>query len=221
VIECATVNDVTTTTSVRIRRSGITRHNRNSRWSMPSRMWPNPDRTNLAAAWCQRGSRRTIPGSSCNSNARSRPSGVRSRSTIVTRWASGRRPGLMAKRDRSDAIGYSIQASRNTCSHGSSLSSVSGGPVICASAVSYAWKDRSDGSDMRTATSCGTGNRVSSSYSATSRAIHTVAASRSASSARAISMKPGRRCGISMSRIAWRGTRTRKRTRCPSGFRNA
>ena len=45
VIECATVKAVTTATSGRSRRNGITRQNRNSRWSMPSRMWKNPSFT--------------------------------------------------------------------------------------------------------------------------------------------------------------------------------
>ena len=38
VIECATVNEVTMGISARKRRNGITRQNRNSRWSVPSRM---------------------------------------------------------------------------------------------------------------------------------------------------------------------------------------
>ena len=50
VIECATVNAVTTSTSGRKRRNGITRQSRNSRWSVPSRMWTNPSSTNRSAA---------------------------------------------------------------------------------------------------------------------------------------------------------------------------
>ena len=50
VIECATVNAVTTTTSGRKRRNGMTRQSRNSRWSMPSRMWRKPSLTKRQAA---------------------------------------------------------------------------------------------------------------------------------------------------------------------------
>ena len=46
VIECATVKAVTTSTSGRKRRNGITRQSRNSRWSVPSRMWKKPSSTN-------------------------------------------------------------------------------------------------------------------------------------------------------------------------------
>ena len=56
VIEWATVKAVTTATSGRRRRNGITRQNRNSRWSMPSRMWKKPSLVKRSAAWCQRGS---------------------------------------------------------------------------------------------------------------------------------------------------------------------
>ena len=41
-MECATVNAVTTGISARKRRNGITRQNRNSRWSVPSRICRNP-----------------------------------------------------------------------------------------------------------------------------------------------------------------------------------
>ncbi len=50
VTECATVNAVTMGMSARNRRNGITRQNRNSRWSVPSRMWKNPSRTKPSAA---------------------------------------------------------------------------------------------------------------------------------------------------------------------------
>ena len=63
VIECATVKEVTITTSGRSRRNGMTRQARNSRWSVPSRMCQKPDTTKLSAAWCQRGSSCTRPGS--------------------------------------------------------------------------------------------------------------------------------------------------------------
>ena len=56
VIEWATVKAVTTAASGRRRRNGMTRQNRNSRWSMPSRMWKKPSLVNRSAAWCQRGS---------------------------------------------------------------------------------------------------------------------------------------------------------------------
>src|SRR5216117_3919747 len=41
VIECATVNEVTSSTSCPNLRNGITKQSRNSRWSVPSRMWKN------------------------------------------------------------------------------------------------------------------------------------------------------------------------------------
>ena len=42
---------------------------------MPSRMWRKPSFDEASAAWCQRGSSRTSPGSPENSNARSAPLG--------------------------------------------------------------------------------------------------------------------------------------------------
>ena len=50
VTECATVNEVTTSRRLRNRRKGMMTHSRNSRWSMPPRIWKNPDLTNTRAA---------------------------------------------------------------------------------------------------------------------------------------------------------------------------
>ena len=50
VTECAIVNEVTMAISGRIRRNGITRQARNSRWSIPSRMWSKPRPMNRKAA---------------------------------------------------------------------------------------------------------------------------------------------------------------------------
>src|ERR1700752_3349801 len=55
----------------------------------------------------------------------------------------------------------------------------------------------------------------------TVRSIHTVAPLRSSSSARAISMYPRSRVGMTTSAMEVDGTRTSSRMRLPSGFRNA
>ena len=46
------------------------------------------DTTKRSAAWCQRGSRRTRPGSPWNSKARAAPPGGRKRSAVETFWPS-------------------------------------------------------------------------------------------------------------------------------------
>ena len=61
-----------------------------------------PDCTNRSAAWCQRGSSRTLPGSPTNSNARTTPSGGMNRITVVTLSPSLSTTGAIEKSDRSD-----------------------------------------------------------------------------------------------------------------------
>ena len=104
VTECATVNPVTIGTSARKRRNGTTRQSRKSRWSTPSRMCSKPETTKFQAAWCQRGSRVTTPGSPRSSNARSAPAGVRNRITETTRSPRRSTPGRMENADSADAV---------------------------------------------------------------------------------------------------------------------
>src|SRR6266481_8768501 len=108
-IECPTVNEVTMMISGRSRRNGITRQHRNSRWSAPSRICQKPDTTKRSAAWCQRGSRRTRPGSPWSSNARVAPAGGRKRNAVETfcpsRSTRGRGPGFDDRRDECGELG--------------------------------------------------------------------------------------------------------------------
>ena len=163
-----------------------------------------------------------MPGSSCSSNARSRPSGVSSRSAIVTRCARGRSPGLIAKRDRSDAIGYSSQASRTPCSQYRSMSSASGGPVMCASAClvppGTTVRRQRDAAPRRAPEHRAAGPPRTSPLHAQSRPLRRFAAGHRRAKGRG-SRRP--RSGTSTSRMACSGTRTRNRSRPPSGLRNA
>ena len=104
VTEWATVNPVTIGTSAQNRRNGITRQSRNSRWSIPSRMCSKPETTKFQAAWCQRGSRVTTPGSPRSSNARSAPAGVMKRITETTRSPRRSTPGRMENSASEDVV---------------------------------------------------------------------------------------------------------------------
>ena len=99
VIECATVNEVTIGISARARRKGITRHSRNNRWSMPSRIWKKPRPTKRSAAWCHLGSSLISPASPGSSYARTTPPGGMKRKAVMTDNASRSNAAWIEKRD--------------------------------------------------------------------------------------------------------------------------
>ena len=217
----ATVNEVTTITSARTRRSAIATHSRKSRWSGPLSTCATPSRRKDSAAWCQRGSSATGPALPCHWNARTAPSGVTRRSTVVTRCPNLRTSASMARRPAGPVRGYSRCASSAPCSHSTCSRESSGRPARPARADAMLSNARSEGNDSRTAATV-TGPRVRpSSVSRIACASHTVAACRRAGSTRSRSTYPAPRVGTSTSRIAASGTRTSSETRSTSGFRNA
>ena len=128
-IECATVNEVTTATSARKRRNGMTRQSRNSRWSVPSRMCRKPEldepQRGLVPARIE--PRRGRDRRGTRTRARRRPGG-RKRST-VTACECPAAPGRMDREcERSDWIGYSKSTSSSAWFQKSSVLSGSRGP---------------------------------------------------------------------------------------------
>ena len=99
-------------------------------------MWWKPSSTNRIAAWCQRGSSRTRPGSPVSSNARSAPSGGAEaqdgHDPHARAWRAPARSRTRIARTESDT-----RTARPSAPwfQTSSVSSGSGGPVTCASAL--------------------------------------------------------------------------------------
>ena len=125
--ECATANDVTTTTRERTVLKGRTRQARKTSWSMLLRRWSTPSSTKCQAAWCHRGSSQMRPGLPVYSNVRTAPSGGRNRSTELIRTPERSSDGSIEKADRSEPMGYSNRTSSTACSQYSSVSTGSGG----------------------------------------------------------------------------------------------
>ena len=180
VIEWATVKAVTTATSGRSRRNGITRQNRNSRWSMPSRMWKKPSLVKRSAAWCQRGSSSTMPGSPCTSKARSALPGVMQPHHDVDPQAEPGQPRAdgEARLVGLDVVGEGARRAARPASR-ASVSSGSGGPARLACASSKLANDLSEGSETRAAVTRGRPSGWPFSKSSTKSPIHSMAASSS------------------------------------------
>ena len=173
---------------------------------MPSRMWKKPSFTNRSAAWCQRGSSRTMPRIARQLERPFDAVGRRKRSVVTTRMPSRARAGL----DREVATDPTRSRTRTARRAGpgsrrASCRAASRGPVTCASAASYEANDRSDGSETCVATIRGAPRRVPPSYSAMLSEIQSVAASRTAGSARARSRLVASRVG--KTHVAHRGER--------------
>ena len=135
----------------------------------------------------------------------------------MTRRPSRANSGRIENRERSDAMRYSNNVSSITWSQGISVFAGSVPAFTCARASEYEPKDRSEGSETRAAMSRRSSIGVSPSYTLRPLPIQTTAASRTVSSARGMSRKPGPRVGKVTSRMALRGARTSSRSVCPSG----
>ena len=222
---CARVNEVTTTTSVRMRRSGMAMHSRKSRWSGPLSTWPTPG--------AQERQRRLVPArielhdagvAVPLEGAHARRRRVTRRSTVVTRCPS-RRTSARRSPDARPGPGAGSRCARRArpVPTAAAWRGSSGGPASWARAVSKLSNARSDGSDSRTRgqrrRAPGCGRPRGCSMPCTS---HTVAACRSAGSTRAEIDVTGPARSARPRRASRRAARARAARRGPSsGCRNA